>query len=275
MTSLDLLLAGEGVEILIVVGADLGVGDLDRRAQPIGIDEQVVDHPTLGHPKILLILAEELGDLRLGEGDLVAQLRRRQPEVANAGGLGLGLVFLHDLFVRDKQVVGHDRVDLLGQQIGPHPGFELLDGVAVGAQNLVVAILSHEAAVGELKSRDLGDVLDHLAVGDPKPHPIGLVENDLLGHQLVQHLHRQADLLSQLTVELLAIGLTIEVLGLAIASLELGVGDLELTDGGRGVRRRGATRLDAAEIGEDEEDENRDDEPEDPAQIFQIVTKRL
>ena len=190
MTGSDLLVPGKGVGVVFVIGADVTIGQLDRRAQSVGIHEQVVDNSAFGHLEVLLVLREELGNLLVTQDDLFTEPIRRQADIANAGGFRPLLVVVDDLLVRNKHVLGKHGADLLGEQIRASPFLELLDGEAVGLQNLAVTILPYKAAIGELECRNLGDVSNQLVIGHPQPHTVCLVENDFLGHQLIHYLHR-------------------------------------------------------------------------------------
>ena len=115
MTGSYLLVARELLRVFVVVGGHLGVANLQGRAQSFRIDHQIVDDPLFRHLEIALVLSEELGDLFVGQHNLVAQPVAGQAKIADLSGIGALLVIIDHLCVRHEKVLEQYGADLLGQ----------------------------------------------------------------------------------------------------------------------------------------------------------------
>jgi len=268
--------AGELRPVVLVPLLDLGGGDLERRAELRGVDQQVVDDALVRDAEVGAVGLEVGGDL------LVARLRGREVavgrhhDVAHLGALvGVAPAAL-DGGVGDRHR-GHQRLgQLLDRQVLAYGVFELARRrVADRADEALVDVLADELAVGALEGGLRQQEAAHFAVADLEPATARLLGQQLAVDQPVERLDRQAQLLGELRRDVAAEGLPVLVLEPAVLALEGLVGDRRVADRrGRGGRAAGRPQR-AAEVDEDEGDEHEDHHPQDPAEVLQVVAQDL
>jgi hypothetical protein len=85
----DLLLLGELGGVGVVVGAQLGLLELDGRAQQARLDDQVVDRAPLGDPEVGLVGLEVGVEIRRRGLRLIAEAPGVDLQEADRGALDL------------------------------------------------------------------------------------------------------------------------------------------------------------------------------------------
>ena len=167
--------------------------------------------------------------------------------------------------VRVPSVLAVDDASLVLEWIPE--GRRSADAASEAAFGAELAALHAAGRLGE-------DRLPHLRVARREAEPLGLAQQDLLAHELLERLERELELLGHLGSEPLAERLAVPLFEVAVLALVLVVADATVAHGGRRPAAAPA-ETGAAEVDEDEGDEDDDDEPENPGEVTQVVTQDL
>ena len=260
--------------VLFVEALQIGRVELDLGAQTAAVDEQVGDHPLTRQAEILPVRGVVGLDPGGIDGGLLGEPGGRELEVADPGPLRLLAVGALDLGIRHVERLGEDARDLVDEDLVADHLLERRHRVALVGDHLLVILLTDEVAALVAEDRLGEDRLPHLRVARREAEPLGLAQQDLLAHELLERLERELELLGHLGSEPLAERLAVPLFEVAVLALVLVVADATVAHGGRRPAAAPA-ETGAAEVDEDEGDEDDDDEPENPGEVTQVVTQDL
>ena len=258
MARLDLFRRLVLLDVVVVVALDVGRRHRDLQPRLIAIEQEVLDLPLLADAVFRLVRLEVRRDVRVGDGDAAAELRRGQRDDLQLHFLVALVVLTLHVGIGHRHPVGQRRAQLVEHHAAPQALFELRlrHRRVLAEQQLLVALLADEASVF-LERRDREDLLGQFVVADRDAVLLGLDEADLLVDHLRQDLLVDAELPQQLIVEAAAELLAVRLHLREVALLKIASGDGAAVDLGDHFARSGAGagRSGLDEIGNVEEHE--------------------
>ena len=178
--------------LLLVSLAGIRIGHGVRLGKRCRIEGHDADGPVFRRAELAPALVEEA--LKLfgrGGGDLAG---RSLVEQDVGGGAALAGVAMHGL------LRGHRHIDVAGDRLGQmqagHGGALLLHEARLGKADIAQGLIEErpvELAVGALEGRVVHDRGGDELVRDGEAHLLGLLGQDRLGHQVVDHLLVEAE----------------------------------------------------------------------------------
>ena len=258
---------------LLVLGGDVGVGGLDLRPD-LGLVDQEVLHPALHRRAIaILVLVQELLEVRIGGLGVALDPARRDEHVLDRGPVVLLGVLAQDLRFRDDDRSLHQVAVLLQEHLLPHLFLEDLGIEAVGAQRALVGLAAHELAV-VLEEGQRHDLLGELGVGDRQVETARGLEPQLPLDHRVEDVARQIEGPFELGREIALVHLLVALELRLVLAVELDGRDPLAADARDDLA--GRISVGARTGPEDEaEDEDGDHGEERPLQVVEAVAHRL
>ena len=223
-----------------------------RDLQPglIAIEQEVLDFSLLADAVFRFVRLEVRRDVGVGDGDVAAELRRRQRDDLQLHLLVALVVLALDVGIGHRHPIRQRRAQLVEDHAASQALLELRLGHrwVLAKQQLLISLLADEPSVF-LERRDREDLLGEFVVADRDAVLLGLDEADLLVDHLRQNLLVDAELPQQLIVEAAAELLAIRLHLRQVPLLEIASGDGAAIDLGNHLTR---SRTGAGRSGLDE-----------------------